>query len=345
MDRKALTMLCAALLPMFSCHMVRQEKSAVQEPAVRVLPVAESSQTVSSSRYIGSLRPTRMVTVTSSNPGTLKSFNLRVGDRLTEGQVICELESSAVKSAYEMASATLKQAEDGYERLSKAYGSGSVPEIKMVEMETNLAKARASYEAASQALEQCSIKAPFTGVVEEVYINGGNEVSFASPIVKMVDTESLEISIPVPENEISHLRPGETASVEVPALGREFKARLLSKGVLASPLSHSYECLFVPVSHVPGLMPGMACRLTLDSSITEAMVIPSTAVLTDKGGRYVWTVNRDNIVEKTYVEISGYSGKGVVVAGGLPEGLRVIVEGSRKVSGGMKVKILEENEN
>lgn len=345
MDRKALTMFLAALLPLYSCNMVRQEKSVVQEPAVRVLSTAKSSQTVSSSKYIGSLRPTRIVTVTSSCSGTLKSFNLRAGDKLNEGQLICEVESSAIKSAYEMAEATLKQAEDGYERLSKAYGSGSIPEVKMVEMETDLSKARASYEAASQALERCSIKAPFTGVVEEVYINGGNEVNFATPLVKMVDTESLEISISVPENEISRLKTGESASVEVPALEKVFKAKLISKGVIASPLSHSYECFFAPMSHVSGIMPGMACRLTLDSSVSEALVIPSTAVLTDKGGRYVWAVNTDNRVEKTYVEVSGYSGKGVVVAGGLPEGLRVIIEGSRKVSGGMKVKILEENEN
>ena len=345
MDRKALTMLFAVLLPLFSCHIVRQEKSVVQEPAVKVLPASVSPQSVSSSKYIGSLRPTRMITVTSNNSGTLKSFNLRAGDRLSEGQAICEVESSAVKSAYEMALATLKQAEDGYERLSKAYGSGSVPEVKMVEMETNLSKAKASYEAASQALRQCTVRAPFTGVVEEVYVNGGSEISFAAPILKLVDAKSLEISVSVPENEISGLRTGELASVEVPALEKEFKARLLSKGVLASPLSHSYECLFSPLSDVPGLMPGMACRLILDSSVSEALVIPSTAVLTDNGGRYVWTVNSDSRVEKTYVEISGYSGKGVVVAGGLPEGLRVIVEGSRKVSCGMKVKIIGQDEN
>ena len=68
------------------------------------------------------------------------------------------------------------------------------------------------------------------------------------------------------------------------------------------------------------------------------MVIPASAVLTDEGGRYVWTVNDENRVVKTYIRVNGYSGKGVVVEDGLNEGLRVIVDGSRKVSSGMKVR-------
>ena len=341
MDRNSLVLTFAALLSVVSCQIVRREKPVVLEPMVKVMQVGKSTQTVSSAKYIGTLRPADMVTVVTNNSGTLKSFSLKAGDPLKEGEVICEVESATVQSAYDMAYATLRQAEDGYERLSKAYGSGSVPEIKMVEMETSLSKARASFQAANQALRQCSVKAPFNGVVDETFVSEGNEVSLGAPVIRLVDTKSLEISIPVPENEISSLKSGDNATVEVPALGLSFRARLRSKGVLASPLSHSYECRFAPMSEVPGLMPGMACRLTLDSSVSEAVVIPSSAVQTDGQGRYVWTVNQDNIVQKNYVEINGYAGKGVVVSKGLDDGLRVIVEGSRKVSGGMRVKTIE----
>ena len=64
-------------------------------------------------------------------------------------------------------------------------------------------------------------------------------------------------------------------------------------------------------------------------------------MLTDGGGRYVWTVDGEDTVCKTYIRVNGYSGKGVVVESGLDDSLRVIVEGSRKVSGGMKVKCVE----
>ena len=65
------------------------------------------------------------------------------------------------KSSHEMAHATLDQAEDGYRRAEQVYRSGSIAEVKMVEITTKLNQARAA--SADKALEDCTIKAPFDG--------------------------------------------------------------------------------------------------------------------------------------------------------------------------------------
>ena len=197
--------------------------------------------------------------VTDPYGGTLVSSSVSQGDRVKASQELAKVESSGVQSSYEMACATLRQAEDGYQRLSKVYGSGSVADVKMVEMQTNLEKARAAEASARKAVEDCTLKAPFSGVVGEIYAEEGEQLMVSAPVVKIVDVNSLQIKIPVPEGEIGALNIGRKAYMSVPAVSlKDVPLRLVRKGVVASSLAHTYECVLEPLSFVPSLMSGMA---------------------------------------------------------------------------------------
>ena len=307
---------------------------------VKVLPAGESASEASFS-YVGSVEAGTSLVITANNSGTLRDFSCRAGQSVSAGQVIANVESQSIRSAFEMAESTLQQANDGYERVRKVYESGAVAEVKMVEIETDLAKAKAAYSAASKALENCSVKAPVSGVIDEVYATAGSEVIAAAPLVRIIDMNSREIHFSVPESEISSLKVGERVSVDIPALDRTVSATVSSKGMVASSISHSYECVLDHISDMSSLMPGMVCKVRVSRPSGAAALIPASAVMTDRDGRYVWTVDSDGIVGKQYITVGGYSGNGIIVEDALPEGSRVIVEGSRKVSTGMKVETTE----
>ena len=132
-----------------------------------------------------------------------------------------------------------------------------------------------------------------------------------------------------------------TFTVEVPALGgARFQAVVKTKGVSASPLSHSYSCTLSPSGQVEGLLPGMVCKVYRDSEGAGGIIVPASVVRTDGNGRYVWTVADGKVVKK-YIVTGKFAGKGVAVEDGLEAGDRVIVEGSQKVSSGMKVDARE----
>ena len=155
-----------------SCTQKRaEEKSPV---TVSVISVGSSSS-CSGDVYVGQVCASRSAVVTAPYGGTLVSASVSQGDRVKASQELAKVESSGVQSSYEMACATLRQAEDGYQRLSKVYGSGSVADVKMVEMQTNLEKARAAEASARKAVEDCTLKAPFSGVVGEIYAEEGEQ--------------------------------------------------------------------------------------------------------------------------------------------------------------------------
>ena len=335
-----LLFMAAAVLCCVSCR--DNSTVTVRQPvSVGVLSVGEAVN-VGLDNYIGEVRASRTVVLSPRHNGQLTAFDLSQGDIVTKDQVVAEIESSAVIGAYEMAQATLKQAEDAYERLQKVHGTGSVSDVKMVDIETQLSKARASAESAEQALADCSVKSPFSGTVAKVFVTKGMEVSIGEPLAEIVDLSSVEIHIPVPETEIVNVKPGQRALMDVPALGlKEVQLKVVSKGVSASVLSHTYSCVLKPAGNIPGLMPGMVSRVYMSKTTGTSITIPSSSIRTDMNGRYVWTVNNDDRGCKVYVTVDGVSGEGVIVSGGLEQGDRLIVDGISKVSTGMKVNVIE----
>lgn len=291
--------------------------------------------------YVGEAAASRSVVLTSPYPGSLDTVSVCAGDKVVSGQMVAKLNSESVNSSYEMATATLRQAEDGYERVMKVHQGGGVAQVKVVEVETGLAKARAAAESAKHALESCEIKAPFSGTVSEVYQYQGTEVSLATPLVRIVDESSIEIVFPVPESELTNVSVGAGALVSIPALGlSDVDAVVVSKGIEADRLSHTYDCKLTLVNPLDVLMPGMVCKVRLDGDSKDGYVVPARLVQTDQTGRYVWVV-KDGVVGKKYVTIGAFSGKGVVVSEGLEDGDMVISEGFQKVSTGMKVNVAE----
>lgn len=346
MDKFTVCLVCPALLALSAAAAVSgcssgKDKDMTREPVpVRVIEIKEQAGTGGSS-YVGTVEAAKTAVLSCSYAGTLRDLRVSEGDAVRKGDTIAVIESQNVISAKQMADAVLAQAEDGYRRLSQVHESGSVADVKMVEVRTQLDRARASAQAARKALDDCTVKAPFDGVIGEVFAEQGVEMNAIEPLVRLMDISSVEISFSVPEKEIGAIDPGDRFSVDVPAMGgTAFLATVKSKGISASRLSHSYECTLSPSMPVKGLMPGMVCKVYGRTQNGSSIVIPASVVRTDGTGRYVWTVTPENTVEKRYITAGGFSGKGIVVDSGLEEGDKVITEGTQKVSGGMKVKIM-----
>ena len=320
---------------------------AAQHKTKEAAPVPVKAITVSKTgidagaSYVGRVEPSKSSLVLNPFPGTLVEFNAVKGRKVAKDAVIARIDSESLQSAYDIAKAALDQAEDGFARVEKVYGNGSVTEVKMVEIRTRLEQARAAERSARQALEDCSVRAPFGGVIGEVFCQKGEQLAAAAPLVQILDVESIEVHFSVPESEYSGIAVGDRAEIEVPALKKTVTGTVAVKGISASSLSHAYDFTLKNISDSYSLMPGMVCKVRVSSRGEDAIVIPATAVLTDMEGRYIWGVSPDDRVVKTHVTVGGYSGHGVVITDGLKEGDRVIIEGSRKVSTGMKVKAEE----
>lgn len=324
-----------------SCGTRQQQRTQKTIPTVSTVVIDSSAMSGFAKEYVGVVDDSFTTRLSFAVPGNVKTVCVREGQRVNAGDVVAELDDRTARNAYNAAKSALERVKDGYDRAKMVYDKGSLPEVKWIEICSQLTQAESLFDVALKNLEDCVLVSPVSGVVSGVSVEQGMNVSAYAPVLSLMDIDRLEVEIKVPENEIPFVSCGSRVSVSVPAVDADgLEGRVVSVGVVGDVLSHSYK-VRLSVESCPGLMPGMVCRVSmLDSPLgTNGFAVPGRAVsLSNDGRRYVWIVD-DGTVTRRYVDVDGLSKTGVIVSGGLGVGDEVVVDGGFRISEGMKVVV------
>ena len=229
--------------------------------------------------------------------------------------------------------AALEQAEDAFRRMKELYDKGSLSEIKWVEIQSKLEQARSLEEIARKNLDDCRLYAPYDGVISEKMGESGLNVMSGVPVARLVSVNQLKVKVSVPETEISNIALSWEATIQVPALNDQcFKGTVIEKGIVANPLSRSYDVKIRIDNPDKSLMPGMVVKVGLRSPEEKrSFILPAYIVQLDENNRtFVW-VNNGGKAQRRFVTCGDYTAHGVTVVSGLDAGDEVIVEGQQKV--------------
>ncbi len=297
----------------------------------------DTTEDVIQNSYPGYLEEGQSVDLAFKYGGLLEQIYVKEGSRVTKGQRLAKVSSPTLENSLRSAQATLEQAQDAYNRLKKVHDNGSLPDIKWKEMEANLEKAQAAYDLAYAMIAENDLTAPFSGTVSAVNVEVGENIPPLRPVVSLINTDKMSVKITVPENEIAAIHAGDPAEIVIPALNdRHYSGQVTEKGMTASLLTHSYPVKVLVDNPDKDLASGMIAKVMLKADVNSAIIIPANAILINKDGKFVWVVENERATRRM-IQISGYSGTGVIVSEGLKGGDQVIVEGYQKVSEGMKV--------
>lgn len=317
----------------------KQESVASNELSRLVKVKAEeihSTQKSTGLHYSGSIEPQQTIPLSFEGIGTVDQVLVQEGDMVKKGQVIAILDRADNLSMSNAAVAKYKQAKDAYDRLKTVYEKGSLPEIKWVEVETNLKEAEAQMQLTQSSVNKCSMKAPTNAMVGKRNIEPGqSSVSLKTPI-ELVKIETVLVKISVAENEISKIKKGLKASFSIMALnGKTFEGSVSTVGVVADQISRTYEVKILAKNPNYEIKPGMVCDVNLNTQVVKDFVyVPNNAVSKDNDGKtYVFVLSPDKkTVKKQDVELGYYHGNGIEVEKGLRPGQLVVVEGKEKLS-------------
>ena len=145
----------------------------------------------------------------------LAEFNLADAEEalaeMETGADPLEVEQKQKKLA--AAQADLKEAEDNLAEIL-----GSVDSLEVELKQSEVASAQAALDEAINSLEQATMTAPFTGVVNSVNIEAGDAVNANQVIIELVDPNKLKTEILVSETDILNIQVGAEASVQLDSL-------------------------------------------------------------------------------------------------------------------------------
>jgi len=228
------------------------------------------------------------------------------------------------------------QLEAARQRLAMLESGPTVTQLAVAQAAVDEAAARLKVTEAK--LAECTITAPFAGVISRVHVHAGDTAGVKAPLLEMFDPASLVIRFAVPEAQASILRAGLGVSLQFDAIpGHTVSGKVTRVYPDLDRRMRTRTAEAVPTQSVQ-LMPGIFARLRLTlRSVAGATVVPVEAVLRTGDAEASAFIVHDGKAQRRRVR-TGISEAGLVqVLEGLEPGQQVIVGGLGKITDGMAV--------
>ncbi|MEE8118773.1 MAG: efflux RND transporter periplasmic adaptor subunit [Gammaproteobacteria bacterium] len=286
--------------------------------------------------------------------GRLVELPIKEGQNVNKGDLLAKLDQRDFITAVESARARATNTRQRYDRVMQLVTEGVASQQEGDDVKRDLDVATADLATARKALGDSELRAPFSGQVAVVHVDNFQQIQPWNEILDLLDINSLEIHIDVPENLIVAGRTGLTVEERAETLdavvtvsgiaGREFPARLREIAQRADPTTRTYRAKFSferPTD--ANLLPGMTARLIVmvDTGDSGPVQIPTASVTaTETGQSIVWRVNDDMTVSSQEIELGPMAGDAIAVVSGLESGDRIAITGVHLLRDGMQIREL-----
>lgn len=278
----------------------------------------------------------RTVNVPSQIEGLLINRPVERGDRVAEGDLLCQVSDEDRIAILEEARAAQAQARIEYEGSQKLAKQGLQSDTVIAQTKARLAAAKSQVNQAELDIARLKIRAPFDGIIEDVLLEVGQYVVPGSTCATLADLDPMLLVGNVSENELSYLKVGQPATASLPnGLEVSGTVSFIAKTSMQATRTYALE---IHVENEDYAIPsGVTSRITIPvETLRVQKISPALLVLDDEGRTGVRTVNANNVVQFNEVKVVRDELDGIWVSG-LPEVSRIIVVGQQLVIAGETV--------
>lgn len=263
------------------------------------------------------------------------------GKSVKKGQTLVTLDSRDYLNAYHSARASYQVAVSDQERLETLHQRRVIPQSQLDNAIAHVENTRSAMNNAWLALDRCTIKAPFSGVVNRVLIEEGQYLAVGDPLLELLQIERLKVRVGIPESDVEAVRTIETFKVTIDALGnRRFMARKHFLSKTADPMARLYN-LELELDNPQGeILPDMFTRVEIiKQEVPEGLSVPLYAVINRDTEQIVYIVENGQASARP-VKLGMLEGWRVQITEGLQSHQQVIVVGHRSVNDGEPVNVV-----
>jgi len=368
-------------------YALRSQKPVV-EVATAAKPEAGGRQALLNAS--GYITPRRRATIAAKITGRVTGVFFDEGTRVAQGQLLARLDDSDVKRAFDSAKADrdsaqaaiadyevqLKNAQIGLHRAEQLQKAGVQTQealdnagtaadslkAKIALAKQQVAASEARIAVAQQAVDNCTIRAPFGGIVVSKDAQVGEMVSPNSAgggftrtgIATIVDMKSNEIEVDVNESYIARVGNGQQVTATLDAYpDKPFPAKVRTVIPTADRQKATVKVriTIIDLEKYNFILPDMGVKVAFleneqpaakdkakDKGPQAVALIPKGAVRSDSNASFVFLV-RDGKVERRAVSLGMDRGTDVAILAGVSPGDSLVVKGPESLHDGEKVEI------
>ncbi|HEY1791257.1 MAG TPA: efflux RND transporter periplasmic adaptor subunit [Verrucomicrobiae bacterium] len=295
--------------------------------------------------------------------GYLKDWFVDIGDHVTNGQVLAEIDTpeldeqlAQAKAQVDQAKASLNLAKITSDRWNVLLKTASVSEQDAAEKQSDYVLQQANVEAARANLERLEdlkgfdrVTAPFPGVITARNTDIGQLISAGSgpELFGMAQTDPLRVYVQVPQQYVHDIVTGQKAQLtflEIP--GRTFEATVTQTSGAVDPTTRTLQVELQVPNPKGEIFAGSYAQVRFNESADPAaLTISDNAIIFRAEGTQVALVGPDNKVQLRKVKVGRDFGDVIEVLDGLTATDRVVDNPPDSIAAGMGVKVVHPGTN
>jgi len=284
--------------------------------------------------------------ISPQSSGQIKEIYVKEGQRVSKGKLLVSLDTRIIDSSIEELENALELAKKIYNKQKTLWDQNIGSEVQFLEAKN----ARESLEKKMATLnaqkELALVRAPFSGVVDEIFSKKGELASPGMRLLQLVNLDKIKINANVSEAYLSKIAVGDFVDLNFPACP-ECDSRLpVSRiGNTVNIENRTFRVEVEMNNTKEKLKPNILSIMKINDYYTDtALVVPSIIVKQDIKGSFLYLAKEHDgsmVAQKTYVEQGiSYENNSTIVSG-LSIDDKVIVSGYNMLSNGVGVRLLK----
>ena len=283
--------------------------------------------------FMGTIEGYAVNNITPQQPRRITRVLVDVGDRVSAGQKVAELDNSSLAQA----KAQYDNAKASFERSDELYKFGGESKASWEAVKTQYEVAKLTYE---NLLENTTLVSPISGVITARNYDNGDMVA-GQPIFVVQQISPAKVIINVSENLYSYLKKGMPVSIELDAIPEQtFEGKIHRITPSIDAATHTFPVEIVIPNGKEQIKPGMYARVTMKYGTRQNIVVPDRAVvkMLGSGDRFIYVYKADGTVSYQKVELGRRMQDKYEVLSGIANGDEVVVTGQAALKDGLAVE-------
>jgi membrane fusion protein, multidrug efflux system len=273
-------------------------------------------------------------------PGTVTKLNLKVGDKVSAGQIVGEIDDEMLTNQLAEIKKRWELANEVFQKQESLWKQNIGSEVQFLSAKNNKESLEKAMESIEKSRAFYHIIAPNSGVVDEVTLKVGQVVSPGIPLASIVNFSKLKLKTDMPESYAGKVRQGNSVTVTFPDLKKDISSKIGYIGASVNPMNRTFKVEVPLKGNESGLLPNMAGILKVaDYSNANAYSVSINLLKKDLDGADFVLIENGGKAVKAPVKVGQYYGDKAEILSGLKPQDRLITTGFEDLSEGDAVQV------
>ena len=281
--------------------------------------------------------------------GKLNRIYVQEGQAVKKGTLLAKIDDAGLQEQLDQMKLQLHLAQTTYERTQRLWNQKIGSEMMFLEAKTRYEAQKKQLDQMKRQLAKTRVYAPFNGTIDQVFSNqGANVAPGVTPILRIVNLNSMYVEADIPENYLTAVTKGSKALVEIPVLGQSQSTVIRQTGSYIQPSNRNFRIEAALENPTKEIKPNLNAKLSvIDYTNPTALMVPRRIIRSNaQGQHYIFVLANPEgenlfVASQQFIELGKTKNEMIEITKGVAEGDLLIDEGVSLLEPNQKVKRIE----